>query len=125
VVKRFSSGQQVRIIENPDDPSHPVYRHFYWSVPGASVPDNVPISQLNATPSHKMLSAYLQDSWAVLPNLSMNLGVRWDEQKIYDSSGIKQIDINNSFAPRVGIIWDPFRDHRTKVYGSFVLHEQI
>ncbi len=127
VTKRMSGGQQVRIIDNSADPLHPlVYRHFYWSVPGASVPDNVPISQLNATPAHKMLSAYLQDSWAILPNLSVNVGVRWDEQKIYDSIGIKQIDLNSDFAPRIGIVWDPTSDHRTKVYGSFgYFYEQI
>jgi hypothetical protein len=126
VTKRFSDGQQVRIFENPGDPSSPVYRHFYWSVPGASVPDNVPISQLNATPSHKVLSAYLQDSWAILPNLTANIGVRWDEQKIYDSIGTKQIDINNQYSPRIGVIWDPMSDHKTKVYGSFgYFYEQI
>jgi hypothetical protein len=126
VIKRFSSLQQVKIIENPGDPSNPVYRHFYWSVPGASVPDNVPLSQLNATPSHKVLSAFLQDSWSVLPNLTVNAGLRWDEQKIYDSTGVKQIDISTQYAPRVGVIWDPTNDHRTKVYGSFgYFYEQI
>ncbi|HEY3203425.1 MAG TPA: TonB-dependent receptor [Thermoanaerobaculia bacterium] len=126
VTKRMSGGQQVRIIENPGDPASPVFRHFYWTTPTASLPDDVPTSQLNATPAHKMLSAYLQDSWAVLPNLSVNVGVRWDEQKIYDSIGVKQIDLNDEFAPRVGVIWDPTSDHRTKVYGSFgYFYEQL
>ncbi len=126
VTKRMSGGQQVRIIANPLDPSRPVYRHFYWSIPGASLPDNVPTSQLNATPSHKMLSAYLQDSWAVLPNLSVNVGVRWDQQKIIDSSGVQQINLDADFAPRVGVVWDPTKDHRTKVFGSFgYYYEQI
>ena len=126
VTKRMSGGQQVRIIDNPGDPSRPVYRHFYWSVPGASVPDNVPVSQLNATPAHKMLTAYLQDSWTVLPNLTLNAGVRWDEQKIYDSQGTKQIDLNDDFAPRIGVVWDPTNDRRTKVYGSFgYYYEQL
>ncbi|MGH9369297.1 MAG: TonB-dependent receptor, partial [Thermoanaerobaculia bacterium] len=126
VTKRMSGGQQVRIFDNPDNPALPVYRHFYWSVPGASVPDNVPISQLNATPKHQNLTAFLQDSWAILDNLTLNVGVRWDNQKIYDSNGIKQIDLNDDFAPRVGVIWDPSKDHRTKVYGSFgYFYEQI
>jgi outer membrane receptor for ferrienterochelin and colicin len=126
VIKRESGGQLVTIFDNPNNPAMPVYQHFYWSVPGASVPDNVPISQLNASPHHQMYSAYLQDSWAVLPNLTLNAGIRWDRQQIFDSSGIKQIDLKNDFAPRVGVVWDPTKDHRTKVYGSFgYFYEQI
>ncbi|MFY9552107.1 MAG: TonB-dependent receptor [Thermoanaerobaculia bacterium] len=126
VTKRMSGGQQVRIIDNPGDPSRPVFRHFYWTTPDASLPDNVPTSQLNATPSHKMLSAYLQDTWAIFPNLTVNLGVRWDQQKIIDSIGVEQIKLNNDFAPRLGVVWDPTSDHRTKVYGSFgYFYEQI
>jgi hypothetical protein len=127
VTKRMSDGQQVKLLDNSADPLNPIiYRHFYWTIPTASLPDNVPTSQLNATPAHKMLSAYLQDSWAVLPSLSMNLGVRWDEQKIFDSAGVKQIDLKHDFAPRVGVVWDPTSDHRTKVFGSFgYFYEQI
>jgi outer membrane receptor for ferrienterochelin and colicin len=123
VIKRMSGGlpggQQVKIIENPGDPSNPVYRHFYWTTPDASLPDNVPLSRLNATPSHTTISAYLQDAWTVLPNLTVNFGVRWDQQKIYDSAGTQQINLNDEFAPRIGVIWDPFSDHKTRVYGSF------
>ena len=127
VTKRESGGQQVRMIENSADPLNPIiYRHFYWTIPTASLPDNVPTSQLNATPAHKTLSAYLQDSWAVLPSLSLNVGVRWDEQKIFDSIGVKQIDLKHDFAPRIGVVWDPTSDHKSKVYGSFgYFYEQL
>jgi hypothetical protein len=138
VIKRMSGGlpggQQVKIIDNPGNPSMPVYRHFYWTIPTATaptadnpdVPWNAPTDRLNATPSHKTLSAYLQDSWSVLPNLSVNLGMRWDQQKIFDSAGVQQININDQFAPRVGIIWDPTSDHKSRVYGSFgYFYEQI
>lgn len=127
VTKRMSGGQQVKLLDNSSDPMNPIiYRHFYWTIPTASLPDNVPTSQLSATPAHKMLSAYLQDSWAVLPNLSVNLGVRWDEQKIFDSIGVKQIDLKKDVAPRLGVIWDPTSDHKTKVFGSFgYFYEQL
>jgi len=127
VTKQMSGGQQVKLLDNSSDPLNPIiYRHFYWTTPTASLPDNVPTSQLNATPAHKMLSAYLQDSWAVLPNLSVNLGVRWDEQKIIDSIGVKQIDLKKDFAPRLGVVWDPTSDHKTRVFASFgYFYEQI
>jgi hypothetical protein len=119
VTKRESGGQLVTIFDNPDNANLPVYQHFYWSVPGAALPSNIPISQLNASPKHKMYSAYLQDSWAALPNLTVNAGVRWDRQQIFDASGTKQIDLKKDYAPRLGVVWDPTKDHRTKVFGSF------
>jgi outer membrane receptor for ferrienterochelin and colicin len=127
VTKMMSGGQQVKLLDNSADPANPIiYRHFYWTIPTASLPDNVPTSQLSAVPKHKMISAYFQDSWKILPNLTLNAGLRWDEQKIYDSIGVKQIDLNDEFAPRLGLIWDPSKDHRTKVYGSFgFFYEQI
>jgi len=126
VTKQESGGQLVTIFDNPGNPNKPVYQHFYWSVPGASLPNNIPISQLNANPKHKSYAAYLQDSWAVLPNLTANLGVRWDRQQIYDASGTLQIDLKKDYAPRVGLVWDPTKDHRTKVFASFGrFYEQI
>lgn len=51
---------------------------------------------------------------------------RWSSRSIYDSIGTKQIDISTQFSPRIGLIWDPFCDHKTKVYGSFgYFYEQI
>ena len=126
VTKQESGGQLVTIFDNPSNSNKPVYQHFYWSVPGASLPNNIPISQLNANPKHKSYAAYLQDSWTVLPNLTANLGVRWDRQQIYDASGTLQIDLKKDYAPRIGLVWDPTKDHRTKVFASFGrFYEQI
>jgi hypothetical protein len=118
VLKRESGGQLVTIYENTVNPSLPIHDHFYWTTPTATV-DNAPISQLNASPEHKNLTLYLQDKWAILPNLTLNLGVRWDRQKIVDANGVEQIDLNDDFAPRVGVIWDPSKNHRTKIFGSY------
>src|SRR5262249_4850220 len=92
VTKELSGGQQVTILQIPGYTGPQIFRHFYWTTPTASLPDDIPTSRLNATPKHKMLSAYLQDSWQVLSNLTLNLGVRWDQQKIYDSVGTQQIN---------------------------------
>ena len=132
VVKRMSGdaasnqAQQVTIYPNPGDPSRPVYSHFYWTIPTASLPDNVPTSQLNATPFHETFSFYLQDTLTLLPNLTINLGLRYDNQQIFSGDGTRQINITDSWAPRFGFIWDPTKDNRTKVFGSFgYFYEQI
>ena len=118
VLKRMSGGQQVSVFANPANAAKPVYSHFYWTTPDATVA-NAPVSALNASPEHKVTTLYLQDRWAVLPNLTVNLGVRWDRQEIVDASGVTQIDLKDDYAPRFGFAWDPTRDQKTKIYGSY------
>ncbi|HEY6929277.1 MAG TPA: TonB-dependent receptor [Thermoanaerobaculia bacterium] len=125
VIKRYSGGQLVTVFANSVNPGKPIYDHFYWTTPTATV-DNAPISALNASPSHKILTLYLQDKWAVLPNLTVSAGVRWDNQKIIDANQVQQINLKNDWAPRVGVIWDPTNDHKSKVFASYGrFYEQI
>jgi Carboxypeptidase regulatory-like domain/TonB-dependent Receptor Plug Domain/TonB dependent receptor-like, beta-barrel len=123
VTKRMSGGQQVTIFDNPTNPARPIYQHFYWTTPTATLdPFNAPISQLNASPEHDVWTVFLQDRWNVLPELTLNLGIRWDRQEIIDASGATRITLDEDFAPRLGVIWTPGRDRKTKVFGSFGLY---
>lgn len=117
VTKEMSGGQQVDIFENEVDPSKPIYRHFYWTTPDATI-GNAPLSALNASPAHKVTTAYLQDRWMVNDRLSLNYGLRWDKQQIIDASGVVQIDLDKDYAPRFGFVFDPKGDHSSKVFGS-------
>jgi hypothetical protein len=58
---------------------------------------------------------YWQDSWAILPNLILNFGVRYELDVQY---GNLNTDKDN-FAPRVSFAWDPFKDHKTVVRGGY------
>ncbi len=126
VIKRMSGGQQVTILPNIGDPGRPVYSHFYWTIPTASLPDNVPTDQLNATPYQDVWSFYLQDTLAITPNLSVALGVRYDNQQVYSGDGTRQINLTGSWGPRIGFTWDPTKDGRSKIFGSFgYFYEQV
>ncbi len=118
VTKFMSGGQQVDVFENPADPSKPIYRHFFWTTPDATVA-NAPTSQLNASPEHKITTAYLQDRWSVNDRLVLSYGLRWDRQQIIDASGVVQIDFKEDYAPRLGFVFDPSGDHKAKFFGSF------
>ena len=118
VVRRQSGGQQVDVSPNPLDPSRPIYQHRYWTTPDATLA-NAPLSQLTASPEHKNTTIFLQDGWAVRSNLTLNLGVRWDRQEIIDAAGTRQIDLADDYAPRLGFVWDPTSDNRSKVFGSY------
>ena len=117
VIKHMSGGQQVDVFVDPVNPAKKIYRHFYWTTPDATIGD-APLSQLNASPEHKNTTVYLQDRWT-LPNLVINAGIRWDRQRIIDASGVTQIDMKKDYAPRLGFIWDPLADHKTKISGSY------
>jgi hypothetical protein len=74
---------------------------------------------LVVAPKTKNDSLYLQDSWKVLGNLTVNAGVRYETQKVGDRFGNWLIDLKNNWAPRFGAIWDPANNGRSKAYVNF------
>src|SRR5205823_2458384 len=90
--------------------------------------------------SNKPLGAFWQDSLRVRPNLTLNVGVRYDVEfppkftppgglalAAYNALGLQkgiQTDTNN-FQPRVGVAWDPRGNSKSVVrasYGMFYDH---
>ncbi|HEY6339642.1 MAG TPA: TonB-dependent receptor [Candidatus Sulfotelmatobacter sp.] len=86
------------------------------------------------------IGAFWQDSWRVRPNVTLNLGVRYDVEipptfkpvsalglAGYNFLGLQkgiQTDKNN-IQPRLGLAWDPHSDGKTVVrlsYGMFYDH---
>lgn len=63
-------------------------------------------------------STYLQDSWRVTPSLTLNLGVRYEQQRLYDNADAVQAKLKNT-APRFGFIWDYKGDGTSKLFGSY------
>jgi hypothetical protein len=65
---------------------------------------------------------FLQDSWTVAQNLTLNLGVRADKEEIPSytpgNPGIK-FGLGDKISPRVGFAWDIFGDGKWKGYGSW------
>jgi outer membrane receptor protein involved in Fe transport len=64
-------------------------------------------------------AAYVQDSWALTPTLTVNLGVRYEAFENSNALGEPFIKITDQYAPRVGAIWDPSGSGRSKVFGSY------
>jgi outer membrane receptor protein involved in Fe transport len=91
---------------------------------------------------------YIQEDWKVLPTLTVNLGVRYMfitnpvdvHNQLYEivdpQSGNAYTHVNNLFAngnpskgnwdPRMGVAWDPFKDHKTSFRAGFgIFHDAV
>jgi len=77
------------------------------------------LDALISSPKEKNTSLYVQDQWKVLSNLTLNAGVRWEEQKVGGADNTYHIDLKHNLAPRLGLIFDPANNGRTKVYANF------
>lgn len=108
---------------------------------------NVPFSLRHYFRDYE-LYPYIQDDWRVTHTLTLNLGVRYDWINNATSAGgvplegITNALINTGFVPvshvlasnpnmlnidpRIGLAWDPFKDHKTSLRAGFgIFHEPI
>jgi hypothetical protein len=78
-------------------------------------------------------SAYARDSWQVLPNLTINAGLRYEEQRLRYADHLQNTDdaltgnrlgknamvLKGMFAPRVGVLYDWTKEGRSKIYAHW------
>lgn len=78
-------------------------------------------------------AGYLRDSWQIMPNLTLNAGIRYEEQRLRyadalqgsqdpytgNTLGKNAMVMRNMWAPRVGLLYDWTKEGRSKVYGSY------
>jgi hypothetical protein len=90
---------------------------------------------------------YIQDTWKMRPNLTLDYGLRWEPKMSPGAGGNSRIlrpdrpirlgetptdqirfvegelydDDWNNFAPTIGVAWDPFSDGRTSIRANYRL----
>jgi outer membrane receptor protein involved in Fe transport len=58
-----------------------------------------------------MAGVFVQDDWEIKRGLTLNVGVRWDKDSLFQGD-------NNNFAPRAGFAWSLGDDARTVIRGN-------
>jgi outer membrane receptor protein involved in Fe transport len=70
------------------------------------------------TTLQKYGSIFVQDSWKVSDRLTINPGLRYEQEKLAGTI-INDFTLKNNWAARLGATYDITGDSRTKLYGSY------
>lgn len=62
---------------------------------------------------------YIQDSWDVTDQLTLNLGVRLDKFSITGADSVNIVELDEEIGPRLGFTYDPTGDGSQQIYGSY------
>ena len=103
---------------------------------------NVTLGDVSTAIAQGALGAFVQDNYKLRPNLTLELGFRWDylmspterfdrfvdyvpgaNSLVRVNNGIAPVYHTNwkNFHPRVGFSWDPFKDGKTSVRAAYAI----
>jgi len=104
--RQTATGARIDVIPASEVPGGKIYR--------------VTRANFNSerTTPQTYLNFFAQDTWRVGARLTVNPGIRY-EQETMSGSIIKDFSLKNNWGPRLGVTFDPAGDGRTKVYGNF------
>jgi hypothetical protein len=65
------------------------------------------------------VGGFVQDSWSVVDKITLNVGVRYDNQIFYNTAGNVGLTLPKQWSPRLGLIFDPTQAGKSKVFANY------
>ena len=85
-----------------------------------TAPDQaVTLDSITAKSKSTVMGFFIQDSWSILDKVTLNVGLRYDTLALSGEDGITRIALHDQFSPRIGVVWDPTQQGRSKVYANY------
>ncbi|KYF77236.1 TonB-dependent receptor [Sorangium cellulosum] len=72
------------------------------------------VSSLSTT-----FGAFVQDSWSILDKVTVNVGVRYDAQYLFDDNGKLGMALPNQWSPRIGAVYDITQQGKSKIFANY------
>jgi hypothetical protein len=96
----------------------------FMNVPGFSTPQQVALQQVRGRfdggttrSSGKYHAAFINDAWEMGRHVTLNVGVRWEQQRL--TGNHVERTFSNMWSPRVGVVVDPKGDRKSKFYANY------
>ncbi len=102
--RQTATGAQITVV--PDPAFGQIYR-----VTRANFNSGLSTAQ-------KYWNFFVQDSWTVNNRLTINPGIRYEQEKL-SGTLVDDFTLKNNWAPRIGATFDLTGDGRTKLFGNY------
>jgi Carboxypeptidase regulatory-like domain/TonB dependent receptor-like, beta-barrel len=66
-----------------------------------------------------IVGGFIQDSWSIMDKVTLNLGLRYDALTMEGQDGKTRIALKDQWSPRVGVVWDPTQQGRSKIFANY------
>lgn len=89
----------------------------YGYLTGPNQPVILP--SLSASTQSLMVGGFLQDSWSIMDQVTVNFGLRYDAQFMYAADGSRSLSFPFELSPRLGAIYDFTHEGRSKLFANY------
>jgi hypothetical protein len=74
---------------------------------------------VHAVSKTEVIGGFIQDSWSIMDKVTLNVGLRYDALTMKGEDGVPRMVLKDQLSPRIGFVWDPTQQGRSKIYASY------